>query len=128
MEPGSPAAFVLPFADIQHRPVTRPGCVGLSALRIHSDEVAGADEAAGLFVIELRFEPGGEMDEHAAGHPILFIVTDGGGTVRVGGIESPIHAGQSSLWPAGVLHKVTAGEAGLTAIAIEYGVHSEDQG
>ena len=126
MEPGSPLGSVYSFADIPHRPVTRPGCVGLSALRIHSDEVAGADEVAGLFVVELRFEPGGEMDEHDADHPILFIVTAGAGTVSVGGVERPIRAGQSSYWPAGALHKVTAGAGGLTAIVVEYNVSSRD--
>ena len=91
----------------------------MSALRLH------ADETEGLYVVELVFEPNGMMDEHDAPHPILLIVTSGGGTVRINGVDSTIAAGESSFWPAGTLHQVIAGERGLRAIAIEYGLRAE---
>jgi quercetin dioxygenase-like cupin family protein len=103
----------------RHHPVTGPGCVGLTVYR------APADESAGVAVMHLRFEPGGRMDEHDADHPILFVALWGDGRVRVGGVGSPLRAGEAVLWPAGVLHQALAGESGLGALAIEYGLRGE---
>ena len=115
---GHDESNVFRFAGEAHRLLKRPGCVGMSVLRIH------ADEQAGLVVVHFCFDPGGEMDEHDAPIPILFIALSGEGVVRVAGVETPIGGGESSFWPPGVLHQVRAGESGLTAIAIEYGLRS----
>lgn len=49
----------------------------------------------GATVVELHFEPGGEMWEHDADEPILFTVISGTGFVRVGGEEAAVTAGQA---------------------------------
>ena len=105
---------VFPYAETPHHPVTRPGCEGMSLVRIFEDR--GAD----LHVVELAWEAGGEMDEHAADHPILLIVTRGGGEVRTDGVESPIRAGECVYWAPGAMHHVRAGDAGMAAIVVEY--------
>ncbi len=107
---------VFAFGTAEPRRITKPGCTGMSAVRIHSDP----DE--GLVVVELRFEPGGEMDEHRVDHPILFIVTSGSGQAWVNGEPTEIGAGESVYWPQDTLHKVSAGESGMVAIAVEYAI------
>ncbi len=79
-----------------------------------------------IHVVELHFEPGGEMWEHEADHPILFMVIIGTGKVRVGGEEAEIHAGQAVHWPANTPHKAWAEANSFTAIVVEY--DSPDKG
>lgn len=91
-----------------------PHCTGMyPAIILHEKNIA---------VVELHFEPGGEMWEHEADHPILFVVIEGKGFVRVAGEEAEIEAGQAILMPPNKLHKAWAGDASFTAIAIEYGL------
>ncbi|MDQ2783677.1 MAG: cupin domain-containing protein [Chloroflexota bacterium] len=73
-----------------------------------------------ITVVELHFEPGGEMWEHDADEPILFIVISGAGYVRVGGEEAAVSAGQAILWPTGVMHKAWATDEPMTAFAIHW--------
>lgn len=89
-----------------------PNCTAMYPALIHHDEA--------VHVVELHFEPGGEIYEHSADHPILFIVIDGKGRIRVDGEEATIQAGQAVLWPADRLHKAWAEDVPFTAIAVEY--------
>jgi quercetin dioxygenase-like cupin family protein len=73
-----------------------------------------------IHVVELHFEPGGEMWEHNADHPILFIVINGKGRVRIDGQEAEMQAGEVVLWPTGKMHKAWAEDVPFTALAIEY--------
>ncbi len=73
-----------------------------------------------IAVVELHFEPGGEMWEHKADHPILFVVIEGKGYLRIADEETEIEAGQAILEPPGKLHKAWAGDIPFTAITIEY--------
>jgi quercetin dioxygenase-like cupin family protein len=69
----------------------------------------------------MYFEPHGRLDEHSAPHPILFIVIEGSGTVRIGGPEGeaqPVTAGDAVVWPAGVDHTVWTEDERLSAIVI----------
>lgn len=73
-------------------------------------------------VAALYFEPHATMDEHAADHPILFLVISGQGTLRLGGSTGEtraIQAGEAILWPAQTDHTVWTDEEPLHAIAIE---------
>jgi quercetin dioxygenase-like cupin family protein len=78
-----------------------------------------------IHVVELHFEPGGEMWEHEADHPTLFMVIDGKGWVRVDGKEAELQAGQAVLWPANKMHKAWAKDVSFTAIALEYDFSKE---
>lgn len=73
-------------------------------------------------VAALYFEPHATMDEHAADHPIIFLVISGQGTLRLGGSSGEtraIQAGEAILWPAQTDHTVWTDEEPLHAIAIE---------
>jgi quercetin dioxygenase-like cupin family protein len=104
--------------DIRHfgpgyRPnAPSPNCKGMYPALIYHDTA--------IHVVELHFEPGGEMWEHAADHPILFVVIQGKGRVRVDGQEAEIQVGAAILWPTGKMHKAWAEDVPFTALAIEY--------
>lgn len=77
---------------------------------------------ADLSVVSLYFEPHASMDEHAADHPILFLVLSGQGTLRLGGSTGEtqaVRAGDAVLWPAFVEHAVWTDEEALHAIVVE---------
>jgi len=94
-----------------------PHCTDMyPAIILHEKSIA---------VVELHFEPGGEMWEHEADHPILFVVIEGKGYVRVDGEETEIKAGQAILEPPGKLHKAWAGAVPFTAIVIEYNLENQ---
>ena len=103
--------------DIRHfgpghrRPDAPPRTVSMYPATIFDDDT--------LAVIELHFEPGGEIWEHDAPYPILFVAIAGRGMVRVGGEDACVQAGQAVLWPASVPHKAWADDASLTAIVVE---------
>jgi len=107
----------LTMLDIRHfgpghrRPDAPPRIIGMHPATIFHDDT--------LAVIELHFEPKGEIWEHDAPYPILFVVIEGRGMVRVGGEETHMEAGQAVVWPANVLHKAWAEDAPFTAIAVE---------
>ena len=69
----------------------------------------------------MYFEPQARLDEHSAPHPILFIVIEGSGTVRIGGPEGEsqrVTAGDAVVWPASVDHTVWTENERLSAIVI----------
>lgn len=127
------------FGPETKHPVPRPGCLGLSArvIQMPAAEVAGHEEIVASrlggipilldrpnTVVALSLSPQGEMDEHDAPEPILFLVIEGQGFVRVGGPEGEtvsVRAGDAVLWPAHVLHRAWTEEQPLEAIAIHYG-------
>ncbi len=71
-------------------------------------------------VAELAFKPGGEVWEHSAPHPILFVVIVGEGFVRVASEETEVRAGDAVVWPPNVLHKAWTTDKSMTALAFEY--------
>ena len=120
-------------------PVPRPGCRGLSARVIQLPEEVigqlGPEEASRRYdgmpivvarsnsVVALYLDAHGEMDEHDAPEPILFMVTGGRGFVRVGGPRGEtleVEEGDAVLWPANTLHKAWTEEEPLEAIVIHY--------
>jgi mannose-6-phosphate isomerase-like protein (cupin superfamily) len=75
-----------------------------------------------MIVVAMYLEPHGQMDEHSAQSPILFLVTGGSGFVRIGGPNGetvPVSAGMATLWPAGLDHKVWTEDEPLEAILID---------
>lgn len=119
--------------------VPRPGCRGLFArvIQVPAAVVArvGEEELAHRLgghpivldrpnsVVALYFERDGEMDEHDAPEPILFVVTGGRGFVRVGGAEGEtveVAAGDAILWPARTLHRAWTDGEEMRAIAVHY--------
>lgn len=94
-----------------------PNCTAMYPSLIYHDKI--------IHVVELHFEPGGEMWEHEADHPTLFMVIDGKGWVRVDGKEAELQAGQAVLWPANKMHKAWAKDVSFTAIALEYDFSKE---
>ncbi len=107
---------IRPFGPGHRRPDAPPRVVGMYPAAIFHDDT--------LAVVELHFEPGGEIWEHDVPYPILFITIEGRGMVRVGGEDASVQAGQAVLWPAGVLHKAWAEDAPFTAIAVEMAYRS----
>lgn len=74
-----------------------------------------------MSVVAMYLEAHGQMDEHSATEPILFLVIAGSGFVRIGGVNgetAPIAAGDAVLWPAGPEHKVWTEDDELHAILI----------
>jgi quercetin dioxygenase-like cupin family protein len=75
-----------------------------------------------MLVVAMYLEPHGSMDEHSAEVPILFMVTQGKGFVRVGGPTGEtrsVSAGDAILWPAGLDHTVWTEDEPLSAIVID---------
>lgn len=78
-------------------------------------------------IVAMYFEPHAILEEHSADTPIVFLVTEGQGTVRIGGPQGEtqhINAGDAVLWPANVDHMVWTDEGSLQAIAI----HTPEEG
>ena len=76
---------------------------------------------APMQVEAMYFEPHGRLDEHSAPHPILIIVIEGSGMVRIGGPEGEaqrVTAGDAVVWPAAVDHTVWTDDERLSAIVI----------
>ena len=75
-----------------------------------------------MLVVAMYLEPHGSMDEHSAEVPILFLVTQGKGFVRIGGPTGEtrsVSAGDAILWPAGLDHTVWTEDEPLAAIVID---------
>lgn len=75
-----------------------------------------------LHVAALYLEPHATMDEHSADHPMLFLVTSGQGSVRIGGSAGEtlaIQAGDAMIWPAHLDHMVWTDQETLQAIVVE---------
>ncbi len=110
--------------DIRHwglghrRSESLPNCINVRGGAFFND---GRINAA-----ELAFEAGGEIWEHSAPYPILFIVIQGEGFVRVGGEESPVRAGDAVVWPPNVLHKAWTMDKGMIGLAFEYDLQVND--
>jgi quercetin dioxygenase-like cupin family protein len=69
----------------------------------------------------MYFEPQARLDEHSAPHPILFIVVEGSGMVRMGGPDGEaqrVTAGDAVVWPPEVDHTVWTEDERLSAIVI----------
>lgn len=111
---------------------------GLHGVPIQLDraEVAAGDEDAlaarmnglpilldrALAVVALYLDAHGYMEEHSAEQPILVLVTEGRGFVRVGGSNGETRAvarGDAVLWPAGLAHTLWTDEEPLQAIVVE---------
>lgn len=76
---------------------------------------------ANLQVEVMYFDPRASMEEHSADHPVLFLVINGQGTVRIGGPSGEtrdVQAGDAVLWPAHTAHTVWTGDEELHAIVI----------
>lgn len=76
---------------------------------------------AQLQVEMMYFDSHAAMEEHAADHPIVFLVMSGQGTVRIGGPAGEtctVQAGDAVLWPAHSEHTVWTDGAELHALVI----------
>lgn len=130
------------FGPDKKKPFPYPGHTGLSIVPIQLparlEENLGArllaDFGSKPFFLDrdaavacLYLEPHGELHEHEADQPTVFIVIGGSGFVRVGGPDASaiaIKAGQAVLWPPFVLHKAwTEGEP-MQVITVEYSAES----
>lgn len=99
------------FGPGYRRPDPPPGCTGIEAAILHHGD--------GVAVVELAFGPHGDMWEHSAGFPILCVVLEGQGRMRLGGQEVEVAAGQCHRWPAGVAHKLWTDGQPLRTLMIE---------
>ncbi len=75
-----------------------------------------------MLVVAFYLEPHGNMEEHSTDVPILFLVTEGKGFVRIGGPNGEtraVTAGDAVLWPAGLDHMVWTEDETLSAIVID---------
>ncbi|GCE29944.1 hypothetical protein KDA_54280 [Dictyobacter alpinus] len=76
---------------------------------------------AELQVEAMYFDLHASIEEHAADHPILFLVIKGQGTMRIGGPAGEtrkVQAGDAVLWPAHIDHMVWTTDKELHAIVI----------
>ena len=82
-----------------------------------------------MLVVAMYLEPHASMDEHSSDVPILFLVTQGRGFVRIGGPTGEtqsVTAGDAILWPAGLEHKIWTEYETLDAIVIDGPAERED--
>jgi quercetin dioxygenase-like cupin family protein len=105
---------VLTFDRAEHE-VTGPGSIGLHATRI-------AQFAETARATCLTVAPGGAIGTHPAGsHQVLLIVAGSGWVAGSDGSRVAVTSGQAAYWEPGEVHTTTAGDDGLTAIALEGG-------
>ena len=77
---------------------------------------------APLRVEAMYFEPHGQLDEHSAPFPILFIVIAGRGMLRIGGPSGEtreIQGGDAVIWPENSDHMVWTEDEPLQAIVVQ---------
>ena len=122
-------------SDLKQKiPGNHPGLYGVMIQR-HEDQISPEkqEELARRFnglpllmnahvqVEAMYFEPHASMEEHAAEHPILFLVIHGSGSLRLGGPAGEtrqLQAGDAVLWPAQCEHTVWTDDEELEAIVI----------
>lgn len=114
---GHPGLFAVPIQ------VDR-GTIPAGALEAYAQRVNGLPLLVDVHVsvAAMYFDPHATLDEHSADHPILFLVTGGQGTVRIGGPHGEtrvVRMGDAVLWPTNLDHTVWTDEETLQAIAIE---------
>ncbi len=72
-------------------------------------------------IVAMYFEPHATLEEHSADTPVVFLVLEGRGTVRIGrpqGETRHVSAGDAVLWPANIDHMVWTSEEPLRAIVV----------
>jgi quercetin dioxygenase-like cupin family protein len=95
----------------------------------HPDRKAFAAQVNGLpFELEapvqieaMYFDPQAHMEEHSAPHPIVLLVMEGSGFVRLGGPDGETRAvtgGDAVMWPAELDHTAWTDGEPLSAIVI----------
>lgn len=81
-------------------------------------------------IVAMYFEPHATLEEHSAGHPIVFLVTAGRGQMRIGGPKGETRTvvpGDAILWPAHVDHMVWTEDETLEAIVVELPMERAEQ-
>lgn len=132
-------AEIRQFGPEQKQPVPFPGTLNMSAVMIQlpsnvkektsEEKLQERFNGLPLFVdrdvavAALYLDPHGEIHEHDANQPTLFLVIGGSGFVRVGGPDAPaqaVKAGDALLWPPYVLHKAWTEDDSMQMITVEY--------
>ena len=92
-------------------PLPREGCRGVHGRVLYSEPT--------LAVAQLRFEPGGTIDEHPADHPVEVLVLSGSGFTSVGDRVAPVRQGERVRWPAGVPHRLWTEDGPMETLMLE---------
>lgn len=126
---GTENSHPLTQADVRHVQVSTIQLPTASVVGMSREALAERFQGVPLLinqpigVFALFFDPHGQIHEHAASYPIVFIVIGGEGYVRVGGQQAQamkVHAGYAVLWPANILHQAWTTDQSMQAITVEY--------
>ncbi len=71
-------------------------------------------------VADLRLAPNAATDIHAAPYDIHMICLAGSGFTMCDGETQPICAGQTVLWPEGLVHNVSTEDSSMETIMLEH--------
>jgi len=93
----------------QRRTSTTPNA---SMTTLASPSLGGAESS--LWLVDM---PAGiRGPEHSFAGEIVWAITGGSGSVRVGGVDHPLEAGDTVVIPAGEMRQFTAGADGFTGV------------
>lgn len=71
-------------------------------------------------VTTLYFKPKGDLGRRELPYPVLLMILDGSGTLRLGGEIREVAAGDAILLPANTLHMIWTTDAPMTALTVDY--------
>jgi len=77
-------------------------------------------ETRGVRVATLYFEAKGEIGRREVPYPVLLIILEGSGTLRLGGEIREITAGDAIPLPANSMHMIWTTGTPMTALLVEY--------
>lgn len=106
------AGVVEPQPKPEWSAVPREGCKGV--------EFRVLLRRQGLIVANLRFAAGATIDRHSAPHDIDVVCVAGSGFTSVGDQTSPLRAGHTVRWSAGVDHCLWTDGEGMETLMLEH--------
>src|SRR5689334_16155275 len=93
-------------------PLPREGCHNVQGRVLLRDP--------NVCVAQLRFEPDGSIDEHAAPFDIDVICLEGCGLTAIDGEVQPLHADQTVRWPAHKPHRLFTAASTMLTLMVEH--------
>jgi quercetin dioxygenase-like cupin family protein len=106
-----PAPDVRPFKRPDWTPWPFEGFVNVEGRVIIADET--------IVLALLRFGEHGKIHEHAGENEAIVSCLEGSGYTSVGGVTSPLRAGEYVVWPIGVEHGLWTDGSTMTTLMCE---------
>jgi quercetin dioxygenase-like cupin family protein len=100
----------MPVERAEDHPVFELGASTITSL------AGGARGATEEVLFRIEMPPGAGLPPHHHDHLDVFTIVEGGGTVHIDDVSTPVAAGDSAVVPVGARHYVEAGPEGATLV------------